>query len=78
MKVVKILGTGCANCIKLEKLVLAVKQEQGLNIDVQKVTAIPDILAYGIMSTPGLVLDEKVMVAGRVPSKAEVEKILTA
>lgn len=78
MKVVKILGTGCTNCLKLEKLVLEVTQEKKLDIDVQKVTAIPDIMAYGIMSTPGLVIDEKVVISGRVPSKVELEKILTA
>lgn len=73
MKVIKILGTGCSNCLKLENLVREVSKERELMLDIQKVTGIADIMAYGVMSTPGLVVDEKVVVYGRVPNKKEIE-----
>ena len=74
--VIKILGTGCASCQKLEALAKKAVDELGIAAEVVKVTDIADIMAFGIMSTPGLVLDDEVKVAGRVPSYDDVKKIL--
>ncbi len=75
--VIKVLGPGCSNCKKLEATVRAAVEELGLDADIVKVTEYPEIMAFGIMSTPGLVVDEKVMIAGRVPSLDEVKAALT-
>lgn len=75
--VIKVLGPGCSNCKKLEATVRAAVEELGLDADIIKVTEYPEIMAFGIMSTPGLVVDEKVMIAGRVPSLDEVKAALT-
>lgn len=74
MKVIKILGTGCTKCLKLENLVKEVSDQQGLTLDIQKVTEIADIMAYGVMSTPGLVVNGNLVVVGRVPSKKEIKE----
>ena len=74
--VVKILGPGCMNCHKLEALAVRAISELHLDATIEKVTDYRDIMAYGIMSTPGLVVDEKVKVAGRVPSLDEVKAAL--
>ena len=73
---IKILGPGCRNCVSLEKEVRAAVEQLGLDATVEKVTAYPDIAAYGILSTPGLVIDEKVVVSGRVPKRAEIAELL--
>lgn len=75
--VIKILGSGCANCQKLETLAKKAVDDLGLEAEIVKVTDYPAIMAYGIMSTPGLVVDEQVRIAGRVPSYDEVVKVLT-
>jgi small redox-active disulfide protein 2 len=69
---VKILGSGCPNCKRLEKVAREVLTEMGVEAKVTKVTEFTDIMAYDIVTTPGLVIDEKVVSSGRVPSKAEV------
>lgn len=74
---IKILGPGCANCSRLEKYARAVVNELGLEATITKVSDMRDIMAYDILSTPGLVIDEKVVVSGRVPSKAEVTTMIT-
>lgn len=74
--VIKILGSGCANCKRLEELARTAASELGIDATIEKVTAYPDIMAYGIMSTPGLVVDEQVRIAGRVPSLDEVTRAL--
>lgn len=74
--VIKILGSGCMNCQKLAALAQKAAEELGIDAEIVKVTEYPDIMAYGIMSTPGLVVDEKVKIAGRVPSLAEVKAAL--
>lgn len=74
---VKILGPGCRNCVTLEKETRAAIDQLGLDATVEKVTAYPDIAAYGIMSTPGLVIDEKVVLSGRVPKRDEIARLLT-
>lgn len=73
---IKILGPGCRNCVNLEKVTRAALDELGLTADVIKVTDYADIAAYGIMSTPGLVVDDTVLVSGRVPKTAEIKKML--
>ena len=68
----EILGSGCANCKKLEALAHQVVDQMGLEAEIIKVTEYPDIMAYNVMSTPGLVINEKVVSAGRIPTQAEV------
>lgn len=74
--VIKILGTGCANCRKLEENTKKAVAELGLNADIEKVTDIKDIMKYGVMKTPALVVDEKVKIMGRVPTAEEIKKYL--
>ncbi|KGK98899.1 glutaredoxin [Methanococcoides methylutens] len=71
---IEILGTGCAKCVKTKEVVEKVLQESGLQADVVKVEDFETILSYGVMITPGLVIDGEVMVAGRVPSEDNVRK----
>ena len=73
---IKVLGTGCANCNKLEKNVKDAMTDLGLADPVQKVTDIQEMLSYGIMSTPALVVDGKVKFSGQVPNKEEIKKYL--
>lgn len=75
---IKILGPGCRNCVTLERNTRAALAEMGLDAQVSKVTDYPGIVSYGILSTPGLVVDEKVIVSGRVPKPAEIKDLLTA
>ncbi len=74
---IKILGTGCPNCQRLEANTKQALRELDLDATVEKVTALQDIMNYGVMSTPALVLDEKVAVAGRIPDADEIKKILS-
>jgi len=69
---IKILGTGCAKCNRLEQLTREVVAEQGLDATFEHVTNMDEIMAYPIMTTPALVVDEAVKVAGRMPSKEEI------
>ncbi len=73
---IKILGSGCANCKKLEAIAREVVGEMGVEAEVIKVTEYPDIMAYGITSTPGLVINEKVVSFGRIPPKSEISTFL--
>lgn len=74
--VIKVLGSGCANCKKLEANVREAVKELGLDATVEKVEDFKDILAYGVMKTPALVVDEQVKVMGRVPTPEEIKKYL--
>lgn len=76
-KDIKVLGTGCAKCKSLEKLTLELVDELQLDAKVSKVEDIVDIMKYGVMSTPALVLDEKVLFSGKLPSKKELTELLT-
>jgi small redox-active disulfide protein 2 len=78
MTTVKILGTGCANCRKLEAVARDAATRAGIDAQFIKVTAIDDILAYNVMATPGLVIDGKLVSSGRIPSQDEVLQWLTA
>ncbi|MBS1140464.1 MAG: Redox-active disulfide protein 2 [Proteobacteria bacterium] len=69
---IKILGSGCAKCNRLEQLTREVVAEQGLSASFEHVTAVDEIMAYPIMTTPALVIDEAVKVSGRIPSKEEL------
>jgi small redox-active disulfide protein 2 len=75
--IVKILGPGCTNCQNLERATREAIAELGLDATVEKVTDYATIAGYGVMSTPGLVVDEKVVVSGRVPKAAEIKMLLT-
>ena len=75
--IIKILGPGCANCANLERATREAMAELGLEASVEKVTDYPTIASYGVMSTPGLVVDEKVVVSGRVPRAEEIRLLLT-
>jgi small redox-active disulfide protein 2 len=74
--VIKVLGTGCANCQKLEALAKKAVDELGIDAEVVKVTDMAEIMGYGVMSTPALVVDEELKFAGRVPSYDDVVTIL--
>ena len=70
---IKILGTGCASCRTTQKLVEEVIAAKGVQAQVEKVEDIPSIMQYGVMRTPGVVIDGKVVHAGGVPSRSMVE-----
>lgn len=73
---IKILGTGCPKCKTLEKLTREVVEQNGIDATITKVEDIVEIMRYGIMATPALVVDEKVEIKGRVPSLDEIRKVL--
>ena len=78
MLTIKILGPGCANCKKLEAIAHEAAANLKLEAEITKVSDYPAIMAYSVLSTPGLVINEKVVCAGRIPTLAEVTKWLTA
>jgi small redox-active disulfide protein 2 len=73
MKSVKVLGVGCANCKATVKLLETVAHERGVEIQMEKVEDMEKIMSYGIMSTPGVVIDGQVVHAGGVPSRQKAE-----
>ena len=73
MKNVKVLGTGCANCRNTVALIEEVAQAANAEISLEKIEDLPSIMGYGVMSTPGVVIDGKVVHAGGVPSRSKVE-----
>ena len=70
--IVKVLGTGCTKCKTLEKRLLDLKAKYQLDVDIEKVTQLNDIMAYGVMMTPGLVINEKLISVGKVPPEDEL------
>lgn len=73
MKNVKVLGRGCANCRNTAALIESVAQARGVAITLEKVESMPDIIAAGVMSTPGVIIDGQLVHAGGVPSQEKVE-----
>lgn len=74
--IVKVLGSGCRNCLKLEERTRQALDELRLDATVEKVTDYPTIVGYGVMATPALVVDERVVVSGRVPTVAALRDLL--
>lgn len=70
---IKVLGTGCANCKTTFKLIEDMAKEKGVAVELEKVEDLPSIMGYGVMSTPGVVVDGKVVHAGGIPSKTAIE-----
>ena len=77
MLTIKILGSGCANCKRLEAAARQAVSNLGIEAEIVKITEYPEIMKYNILSTPGLVVNEKLVSAGRVPSEAEIATLLT-
>ena len=78
MKNIKVLGPGCANCKTVAKLIAAVAEEKGIAIELEKVEEIREIMSFGILSTPGVVVDGQVVHSGGIPSRDKIEQWLTA
>jgi small redox-active disulfide protein 2 len=76
MKNIKVLGTGCANCKATVKLIEDAARARGIAINLEKIENITDIMVHGVMSTPGVVIDGKVVHAGGVPDRGKVENWL--
>ena len=77
MLTIKVLGSGCANCKRVEQIARKVVSGMALEAEIVKVTEYPDIMAYNVVSTPALVVNEKVVSSGRIPSEAEITTFLT-
>jgi len=76
MKDIKVLGTGCFKCKKLEEMTIAAADELGIEYKLEKVSDIKGIMSYGVMMTPALVVDGVVKVKGKVPMVSELKNIL--
>ena len=76
MKIIKVLGTGCPSCVSTENVVTEVVKELNIDAQIIKVTEIMDIMMYDVMRTPAIVVDEKVVFKGKVPSKNEATALL--
>jgi len=74
MKDIKVLGSGCANCKTTIAIIEQVAQDRGVEVKVDKVQDMQAIIGYGVMSTPGVVIDGKVVHAGGVPSRDKIEQ----
>ncbi|MCL3862273.1 thioredoxin family protein [Actinotalea sp. K2] len=75
---IKILGPGCRNCVTLERVTREAVADLGIDAELEKVTDYAAIVGYGVMSTPGLVVDGEVVLYGRVPTAAHVREILAS
>lgn len=73
---IKVLGTGCSKCNHLEKKTREALEELGIDATIEKVEDIQKIMGYGIMSTPGLVINGKVVIAGKLPKTSELKELL--
>jgi len=78
MLTIKVLGSGCANCKRVEQIVRKVVEEMSLDAEIIKVTEYPEIMKYNIISSPGLVINEKIVSTGRIPSPAEVSTFVAS
>lgn len=77
MLTIKVLGSGCANCKRLEQIAQKVVADLAIEAEIIKVTDFAEIMKYNILSTPGLVINEKVVSSGRIPTPAEVTTFVT-
>ncbi len=73
---IKILGSGCVNCRNLESLTRTALADLGLDVEIEKVTDPADIASWGVMSTPALVIDDEVVLAGRIPKPDVLETLI--
>jgi small redox-active disulfide protein 2 len=73
---IKVLGTGCPNCKKTKAVIAEALKEMNIEASIVEVQDIPSIMAYGVMSTPAIVIDEKVVSAGKVPAKSQVVALI--
>ena len=78
IKTIKVLGTGCANCKSTLRLIEEAAKAQGVEVKVEKVEDLKGIMGYGVMSTPGVVIDGKVVHAGGVPDREKIERWLNS
>lgn len=74
---IKVLGSGCKKCTELDKLVREVLAEMNVQANVEKVEDIAQIVQYGVMLTPGLVINGKVKITGRLPGKVDIKKMIS-
>jgi len=74
---IQILGTGCAKCKKMAEVAEKAAKELGIDYEMEKITQIVDIMQFGVMSTPGLAVDGKVLVAGKVPTDEKMRELLS-
>ena len=75
---IKVLGSGCANCKRLEQMTRKAAEDLGVEAEIEKVTNFNDIMKYPILSTPGLVINEELVSSGRIPSQEEITDWLKA
>ncbi len=78
MLTIKILGSGCANCKKLESVAREAVAKAGMEAEFVKVTDMKEIMSYNLLATPGLVVNEKLVSSGRIPTQADVQKWIAA
>ena len=78
MLTIKVLGPGCANCRKLEEIARAAAASAGVTAEVVKVTDMQQIVGYGVLKTPGLVIEEKLVCSGRIPSAESIAEWIVA
>ena len=78
MITIKVLGSGCANCKRLEAIARKAVEDLGIEAEIEKVTNYNDIMKYPILSTPGLVINEELVSSGRIPSEEEITDWLKA
>ena len=75
---IKILGSGCVNCKNLETNTRAALAELGLSVEIEKVTDPSEIVSWGVMSTPALVIDDEVVLSGRVAAPDQIKQLIAA
>jgi small redox-active disulfide protein 2 len=78
MMTIKVLGSGCANCKTLELRTIEALKNMHVEASIEKVTEYQDIASYGVMHTPGLVVNNKVIAQGRVPTVGQIQELLTS
>lgn len=78
MLTIKILGSGCENCKRLASVAERAATQLGIHAEILKVTEYPEIMKYKVMSTPGLVINERLVSSGRIPSEAEITTFITS